>query len=79
MKKEVVIYLVILVVLALAQHTDLLTSPLERFAKLPEAGAYGLGAAHPLVFALIGYLALGVLRLIYKGIRKVLIKNETRN
>jgi hypothetical protein len=76
MKKEIIIYFIILLILAFIQHTDLLTAPIERFQELPESGAYGLGAAHPLIFALIGYFALGILRLLYKGIKKAFFKEE---
>jgi len=71
MKKEIAIFLIILIILAFIQHTDLLEHPIERFQQLPESGAYGLGAAHPLVFALLGYVILGILRLLYRGVKKI--------
>lgn len=75
MKKEIIIFISILLILAILQHTDLLTAPIERFQKLPESGAYGLGAMHPLVFALAGYVAIGIIRLIYRGIKKIFNRN----
>ena len=76
MKKELLIYMVIFIILALALHPDLLTSPVERFYELPNSGAYGIGAFHPLVFALLGYLVLAVSRGIWKGFSKIFFKKE---
>jgi len=76
MKKELLIYMVIFIILALALHPDLLTSPVERFYALPNSGAYGIGAFHPLVFALLGYLILAVFRGIWKGFSKIFLKKE---
>ncbi len=76
MKKELVIYGIVLVVLALVLHPDLLTSPIERFSELPHAGAYGIGALHPLVFALVGYLGLWIFRGVWKGFSKIFSKKE---
>lgn len=71
MKKELLIFLIVFVILALIQHPDLLTSPLTRLSDLPTAGAYGLGSVHPLVFALVGYLLLWIVRLVIRGIKKI--------
>jgi len=75
-KKELSIYLVIFVLFALGMHTDLLTAPIERFNELPNSGAYGLGAVHPLVFAFIGYIVVGIFRGIWKGFSKIFSKKE---
>ena len=70
-KKEVYIFLVILVVLTIGiHHKELLENPVEHISKLPSAGAYGLGAIHPIVFTTIVYILIGIPRLISKLIRK---------
>ena len=71
MKKEFIIFLLLFMVLALGMHPDFFTHPLTRISELPTAGAYGLGAIHPLVFGLIGYMILWVFRALYQLIRKV--------
>lgn len=71
MKKELLIFIIVFIVLALIQHPDLLSSPLTRLSELPTAGAYGLGAVHPLVFALVGYLLLWIVRLVIRGVKKL--------
>jgi len=71
MKKELIIFFTILLILTFVQHTDILTAPMERIKALPTSGAYGLGAFHPAVFALMGYLALWVFRVIFRGIMKL--------
>jgi hypothetical protein len=70
MKKEVIIFFAILLVLTFVQHTDIFTAPMDRIKALPTSGAYGLGAFHPLVFTFAGYIALWVVRGIIKGILK---------
>jgi len=74
MKKELIIFTVVLLLLALVQHPDILTSPIGRLKELPSSGAYGLGAFHPIIFALAGYLAVLVLRGVYRGFVKILGK-----
>ena len=70
-KKEVYIFLVILVVLTIGiHHKELLENPIGHISKLPNAGAYGLGAIHPIVFTTIIYILIGIPRLISKLIRK---------
>ncbi|MCH9814666.1 MAG: hypothetical protein K0U47_12080 [Epsilonproteobacteria bacterium] len=71
MKKELIIFLVIFLILAIGQHPDFLTSPLERIVQLPQAGAYGLGAVHPLVFGLVGYLFVWIIRGVIIGFKKI--------
>jgi len=76
MKKEIIIFIIVFIILALGQHPDLLSTPLERLSQLPTAGAYGIGAVHPIIFSFIGYLIVGVFRLIYKGIVKLFTKSN---
>ena len=57
MKKELMIFVGIFLFLAIGMHFKEWTShPIEHLLALPTAGAYGLGAIHPLVFTIVGYL-----------------------
>ena len=69
MKKELIIFLLLFLILAIAQHPDLLTHPIERLSKLPTAGAYGIGFIHPIIFSILAYLFLWVFRGIFIFIR----------
>jgi hypothetical protein len=71
MKKELSIFLILFLVLALGMHPDFFTHPLKRISELPQAGAYGLGAIHPLVFGLIGYVVLWIFRGLYRITKRV--------
>lgn len=69
MKKEIIIFTITFLVLAIGMHfAEWLSHPVEHIMALPSAGAYGLGAFHPLIFTLIVYLIL----LIFKFIGKLL-------
>jgi hypothetical protein len=70
-KKELIVFLVVLLILTFVQHTDILSTPIERIIALPTSGAYGLGAVHPLVFTLAGYILLWIGRMVVKGTIKV--------
>lgn len=57
MKKELIIFLVIFLFLAIGMHfKEWISHPIEHIVALPIAGAYGLGAVHPLIFTLLVYL-----------------------
>ncbi len=71
MKKELTIFISIFLILAVGMHFKEWTShPIEHLKALPEAGAYGIGPIHPLVFALIVYVLFVVLRSIVRLFRK---------
>lgn len=72
LQKELIIFFAILLILAFIQHPDLL----NRFSRLPDAVVYGMGAFHPLAFALIGYVVIGIFRLIAAGIQKIFRKKN---
>lgn len=75
MKKEIGIYLIILLLLAIIQHPDILINPSERILNLSNAIVYGMGAIHPFVFAFVGYIIIGIFRLIIvKPILKMVSK-----
>jgi hypothetical protein len=44
--------------------------PVEHLMALPNAGAYGIGAAHPLVFTLIVYFLFAAVRGIVRLFKK---------
>jgi hypothetical protein len=66
MKKELIIYLSVILVVALAWHNkQWLDHPVEHLLGLPHGGAFGVpGIIHPFVFGLGIYLLLWMPRLI---------------
>ncbi len=68
MKKELVIYFVVILVVALSwHHKQWLDHPFEHLIGLPQGGAFGIpGVIHPLVFGFLAYLLLWIPRLIAK-------------
>ena len=75
MKKELIIFLGIFAFLAIGMHfKEWISHPIAHIQALPHAGAYGIGALHPLVFALAGYLFLGLIRLVIRGIKRLFQK-----
>ncbi len=71
MKKELTIFIGIFLFLAIGMHfKEWLSHPIDHAMALPSAGAYGLGAFHPLIFTLALYvvfvLARGIGRLFSK-------------
>jgi hypothetical protein len=66
-KKELITYLIVLVIMALGMHhKEWLSHPIEHILALPQAGAYGIGPIHPLVFSLIGYLLVYPFRRLFR-------------
>ena len=73
MKKELFIYMGIFLFLAIGMHfKEWLSHPLDHLLSLPKAGAYGIGALHPLLFTTIVYIVVLIFRLIWGLIRKPL-------
>ncbi len=70
--KEVVIYAIMLIVLALLMHPDLLSSPSERLALMQEKGNH----THPILYSLIIYAITGLLRLLVGWIKKLFKKKD---
>jgi len=62
--REMTIYVILLVALALLMHPDLLSNPTERFSLMQERKNY----FHPLVYTFIIYLFLLIVRFIVKKI-----------
>ncbi|MBD3840355.1 MAG: hypothetical protein IE909_00475 [Campylobacterales bacterium] len=66
MKKELIIFIGIFLFLAIGMHFKEWTShPIDHLMALPHAGAYGIGAIHPLVFTLIVYIIVAIPRFIF--------------
>ena len=70
MKKELLIYFIIFVVLTITIHfNELITHPIEHILNLSKSGAYGLGAIHPIVFTTIVYVIVLIPRFVVKLFR----------
>ena len=70
MKKELLIYFSVFVVLTFTLHfNELITHPFEHILNLSKSGAYGLGAIHPIIFTAIVYVIVLIPRLIVKLFR----------
>jgi len=75
MKKELYIFIGIFLFLTIGLHFKEWTShPFEHLMALPSAGAYGLGAVHPLVFTLVAYGLFVIIRFFVRVIKRILIK-----
>lgn len=74
MKKEFIIFVGVFILLTLGMHHKQWWShPIEHLISLPQAGAYGIGFIHPLVFSVAVYLLLWIPRGIaklFKGKKK---------
>ena len=67
MKKEFTIYIGIFLFLAIGMHfKEWIDHPIEHIMSLPHAGAFGLGAFHPLIFTTIVYVIFVILRAFVK-------------
>lgn len=62
LKIEFLYFSILLIILAILQHSDLLTSPLNRVELMIQKENY----FHPLLWTSIVYLVIGTLRLIIK-------------
>ena len=75
MNKELKIIIGIFLFLAIGMHFKEWTShPIDHILALPHAGAYGIGAIHPVVFTLAVYVILWIPR----GIMKLFKKKEAK-
>ena len=73
MIKELKIFTGLFLFLAIGMHfKEWLSHPIEHTMALPTAGAYGIGAFHPLVFTVALYL----LVLLARGVVKLLTKRR---
>lgn len=57
-KREVIIYIIMLLVLTLVMHFDLLTDPASRFEIMVEKGNY----SHPFIYTFVIYSILFIIR-----------------
>ena len=67
MKKELLIYLFIVLMAALLFHPDLLSEPEKRLEMMSDRGSY----YHPFLFGFGIYLGIGILRLFAVGAKKI--------
>ena len=71
MKKELKIFIIILVGLTIFMHyKEFLEYPLQHLKNFPNSGAYGLGMLHPIVFTAIVYIVLLLPRLMIRFFKK---------
>ena len=71
MKKELSIFIGLFLFLAIGMHfKEWMDHPIEHAMALPTAGAYGIGAVHPLVFTLVIYIPFVIIRGIVRLFRK---------
>jgi Na+/H+ antiporter NhaC len=71
LKKELIIFIGIFLFLAIGMHFKQWTShPIDHIMALPHAGAYGIGAIHPLVFTFVVYIIVAIPRFIAGKISK---------
>jgi len=69
-KKEVIYYLLTLIVLALIMHIDLISDPFSRFQIMQEQGNY----SHPFIYSFVIYSIVFILRKIIDLIMKIFEK-----
>jgi hypothetical protein len=72
-KTELLYFMALLLILALMQHPDLLSSPLERINLMAEKGNF----IHPFLWTSGVYLVVGLVRLIVKY--ALYLKNRKKN
>ncbi len=71
MKKELSIFIGIFLFLAIGMHfKEWLSHPIDHVIALPTAGAYGIGAFHPLIFTLIVYIIISIFRVIFSFFKR---------
>ena len=71
MKKELSIFAGLLVLLSLIMHSkEWLDHPVEHFMGLPSSGVFGIGAYHPLFFAVLLYGVFTLFRAIFRSFSK---------
>lgn len=68
MKRELLIYLFTVLLCAPVIHPDLLSNPVLRLEMMSDRANY----FHPFVFGFGVYLAVGLLRLVLLGLRKII-------
>ena len=71
MKKELTIFTGLFLFLAIGMHfKEWMSHPIEHIVALPTAGAYGIGAFHPLIFTLIVYIIVLIFRAIFSFFKR---------
>ncbi|MDD2897059.1 MAG: hypothetical protein PHG81_13705 [Aliarcobacter sp.] len=71
MKKELLIFVSLLVILSFGIHyKEFLTQPFVHILNLSKSGAYGLGFSHPFIFTFIVYLVILLPRFVIKLLKR---------
>ena len=71
MKKELTIFTGLFLFLAIGMHfKEWMSHPIDHTMALPTAGAYGIGAFHPLIFTLIVYIIVLIFRAIFSFFKR---------
>ncbi len=70
MLKEILYFVIILLILAVVQHQDLLSEPMARFTTMQENGNY----LHPFIWTAVVYSIVWIFRLLGRFILK--LKNK---
>lgn len=73
--RETAIYAALLLMLALLMHPDLLTDPAERVRLMSEHSNY----LHPLLYAGVLYVLIGIIRLLIHFIRRIVRAHKSPN
>ncbi|QKJ27972.1 hypothetical protein [Aliarcobacter cibarius] len=74
MKKELKIYIFILIILSIIIHyKEFLTHPVEHVLGLMDSGAYGFGGFHPFIFSAVIYIIIGIPRVLFKIITRRIV------
>ena len=66
-KKELFIYVTIVLVMMFLIHPDLLSNPIQRLENMQSAGNY----IHPILYTLLIYFVLWIFRVIFSFIRRL--------
>ena len=66
--KEILYFIIILIILAISLHPDLLSDPMGRFKMMSYARNYG----HPFFWAAIGYVVVAFHRLFFWGAKRMM-------
>jgi uncharacterized integral membrane protein len=73
LKKELLIYIIILVIAAVSMHPDLLNEPSHRFSQMQSMGNY----SHPFIYSFVLYMIVGILRVITAFIKKLFTSKKS--
>ncbi|TQV62483.1 MAG: hypothetical protein FNT15_06755 [Sulfurovum sp.] len=77
MKKQLMIFVFIFLLLSLGVHSDKWFSmPLEHISQLPSSTGYGMGAFHPIGFTILAFALFSFFAFIFKKVKNIFIKSN---